>query len=89
MTETNPSTDDYYEPGIYEIRIQGHIDDSWAEWLGGLTIKREENGDTLLTALVVDQAALFGLLRKVRDVGRPLLSLIYIEPHHSDAPDFK
>lgn len=60
---------------IYEIRIEGHLGCQWTEWFGGLTITLEDNGDTLLTGPVVDQAALYGLLKKVRDLGLPLLSV--------------
>ncbi|MBK9054252.1 MAG: hypothetical protein IPL78_26070 [Chloroflexi bacterium] len=60
---------------IYEIRIEGHLGCQWTEWFGGLTITLEDNGDTLLTGPVVDQAALHGLLKKVRDLGLPLLSV--------------
>ncbi len=65
---------------IYAIRLQGHLDDRWAGWFGGLTITLEEDGCTLLTGPVVDQAALYGLLRKVRDLGMPLLSVNRVEP---------
>ncbi len=75
MSETHASTEDHYEPGLYEIRIKGHLDDRWADWFGGMTITLEDNGDTLLTGPVVDQAALHGLLRKVRDLGMPLISV--------------
>ena len=75
MGETHASTQGHYEPGMYEIRIKGHLDDRWAEWFEGLTITLEDNGDTLLTGLVVDQAALHGLLKKVRDLGLPLVSV--------------
>ncbi|MBM3124437.1 MAG: hypothetical protein FJZ87_05095 [Chloroflexi bacterium] len=64
---------------IYQIRIEGHLDDQWTGWFGGMTITLEENGDTLLTGPVVDQAALFGLLKKVRDLGLPLVWLNRIE----------
>lgn len=64
---------------MYEIRIQGHLDDRWAEWFEGLTITREANGETRITGLVVDQAALHGLLRKVRDLGLPLLAVIQLD----------
>ena len=60
---------------IYQIRIMGHLGRPWTEWFGGLTITHEANGDTLLTGLVVDQAALHGLLKKVRDLGMPLISV--------------
>ena len=71
MSETDASTEEHYEHGLYEIRIKGHLADRWANWFEGLTITLEENGDTLLTGPVVDQAALHGLLRKVRDLGTP------------------
>ena len=63
----------------YEIRIKGHLDDRWAEWFEGLTITLEEDGDTLLTGPVVDQAALHGVLKKVRDLGLPLVSVSPLE----------
>ena len=65
---------------IYQIRIQGHLGRQWTDWFGGLTITLEDNGETLLTGLVVDQAALHGVLRKVRDVGMPLISVNSITP---------
>jgi len=63
------------QPGIYEIRIKGHLGHPWADWFDGLTITLEDNGNTLLTGPVVDQAALHGLLKKVRDLGLPLISV--------------
>ncbi len=89
MSETHGSTEDPYEPGLYEIRIKGHLDDRWADWFEGLTITLEDNGDTLLTGPVVDQAALHGLLRKVRDLGLPLLSVMRVERGQADAADVK
>ena len=89
MSETHASTEDHYKSGLYEFRIKGHLDDRWADWFGGLTITLEENGDTLLTGPVVDQAALHGLLRKVRDLGMPLLSTICVNPGQADASDVK
>ena len=92
MMETYKATEDQYEPGLYEVRIKGHLDTRWAEWFGGLTITPEDNGITLLSGQVVDQAALHGLLRKVRDLGMPLLSVIRIEPGptgQADAPGVK
>ena len=68
------------QPMIYQIRIQGHLGREWTAWFGGLTITREANGDTLLTGAVVDQAALHGVLKKVRDLGIPLLSVNQVEP---------
>lgn len=66
---------DYNEPLVYEIRLKGHLDDQWAAWFGGLSIVLDDSGDTLLTGPVADQAALHGLLRKVRDLGLTLLSV--------------
>jgi len=65
---------------VYQIKIQGHLGSQWEDWFEGMTIKLEENGDTLLTGPVVDQAALFGLLRTVRDLGLPLRSVVCLEP---------
>lgn len=75
MNEPHASPDDQGEPVLYEIRVKGHLDDRWVDWFEGLTITREDNGDTLLTGPVIDQAALHGLLRKVRDLGMPLISI--------------
>lgn len=75
----NPETDPG-KPMVYQIRIEGHLDRQCTDWFEGLAIALEDNGDTLLTGLVVDQAALHELLRKVRDLGRPLLSAFASEP---------
>jgi hypothetical protein len=63
------------QPPIYQIRVTGHLGRQWTDWFGGLTITHEANGDTFLTGPVVDQAALHGLLKKVRDLGMPLISV--------------
>lgn len=84
MSETHESTQGMGEPGLYEIRIRGHLDDRRAAWFEGLTLTREDDGDTLLTGLVVDQAALHGLLRKVRDLGMPLISVNRLRPRQAD-----
>jgi len=65
---------------VYQIRIKGHLGPQWTDWFGGLTVAVEEGGDTLLTGPIVDQAALYGLLKKVRDLGMPLVSVNCIEP---------
>jgi hypothetical protein len=87
MRETDAATEDQYEPGRYEIRLKGHLDDKWIEWFEGLTITREDNGETLLRGLVVDQATLHGLLRKVRDLGLPLVAVMHIDPKQANGPD--
>ncbi len=74
------------QPRVYQIRIKCHLSPQRADWFEGLTITMEENGDTLLTGTVVDQAALHGLLKKVRDLGTPLLSVNYVEPNKQDTP---
>jgi hypothetical protein len=68
------------QPMVYQIRIKGHLGPQWADWFGGLAITLEDDGDTLLAGPVVDQAALHGLLRKVRDLGMPLISAIRVNP---------
>jgi hypothetical protein len=84
----NPTTDPD-QPLVYQIRLQGHLGRNWTEWFGGLTITLEDNGETLLTGPVVDQAALYGLLRKVRDLGLPLISVTRAQTDQIDGPDFK
>lgn len=66
---------DSSQPIVYQIRLKGHLDSEWSEWFGGMTITLEEDGDTRLTGPVIDQAALHGLLKKVRDLGMPLVSV--------------
>ena len=85
------------ESDWYEIRIKGHLDDRWSAWLDGLDLIRAEDGTTVLRGPITDQAALHGLLHKLRDIGLPLLSLTRIAPddpadepsaqHHSQHPD--
>lgn len=67
-------------PPFYQIRIKGHLGAAWADWFAGLTVTLAEDGDTLLTGPVVDQAALHGLLRKIRDLGMPLVSVNQVPP---------
>jgi hypothetical protein len=82
----NPKPDSG-ESMVYQIRIKGHLGRQWTDWFEGLTITLEDNGDTLLTGPVVDQAALHGLLRRVRDLGMPLLSVIQPEKGEQEYPD--
>ncbi len=72
---------------IYQIRIVGHLGSQWTDWFDGLTITLEDNGETVLIGPVVDQAALHGLLKKVRDLGMPLLSVVCLRPAPAHAPD--
>jgi hypothetical protein len=68
------------QPMVYQIRLKGHLGSGWTDWFGGMAITLEDDGDTLLTGPVEDQAALHGLLRKVRDLGMPLISAIRVKP---------
>ena len=77
--ELNPKTDPS-QPVVYQIRLKGHLGSQWTDWFEGLTITLKEDGDTFLTGPVVDQAALHGLLKKVRDLGMPLVSVSPVEP---------
>jgi hypothetical protein len=79
----DPTTDST----IYQIRVKGHLGCRWADWFEGMTITPEDNGDTLLTGPVVDQAALHGLLKRVRDLGLPLLAVVRLEPGQADVSD--
>jgi hypothetical protein len=75
------------QPMIYKIRLKGHLGRHWTDWFDGLTITLEDNGETLLTGPLADQAALHGLLKKVRDVGMPLLSVVGVKPGQADASE--
>jgi hypothetical protein len=81
-TRTDPS-----QPTVYQIRVKGHLGSQWTDWFGGLTITLEDNGETLITGPVVDQAALHGLLKKVRDLGMPLISVVIVVQGYS-SPSF-
>lgn len=80
MSETHALPEYYDGSGLYEIRLKGHLDARWANQFEGLTITLEENGNILLTGPVTDQAALHGLLKKIRDLGMPLISVSVIAP---------
>ncbi len=77
------------ESGLYEIRIKGHLDDRWSDRLGNAVITLEDNGNTLLTCHAIDQAALHGLLKKVRDLGMPLVSVSPVDPDPAYPSDVK
>jgi hypothetical protein len=87
MNTTHASTEGQDEPARYEIRLKGHLDTRWAEWFEGLTISLEDNGETVLSGPVVDQAALHGLLRRVRDLGLPLLSVMKVDLEQADGSE--
>src|SRR5574341_2330249 len=81
---TNPS-----QAVVYQIRLKGHLGSQWTDWFEGLTITLEEDGNTLLTGPVIDQAALHGLLKKVRDLGMPLVSVSPLEHGQVDQSNVK
>jgi len=84
----NPKTNPR-QPMVYEIKVEGHLGRHWTGWFGDVTITLEDNGNTLLAGPVVDQAALYGLLKKVRDLGIPLLSVNRVKPSQTDASNSK
>jgi hypothetical protein len=86
MSETPAATSDRHAPGGYEIRLKGHLDPRWSGWFDGLRLTHESDGTTVLRGPVVDQAALHGLLRKVRDLGLTLVSVTQVEAGRPDAP---
>jgi hypothetical protein len=84
MSDKRISDEKHNQRQWYEIRLKGHLDDRWAEWFEGLTITLEDNGDTLMSGSVIDQAALHGLLKKVRDLGMPLVSVNQVQFNDTD-----
>jgi len=89
MSNDLNSKTDPGKPMVYQIRIKGHLGSQWTDWFEGLTITLEEDGNTLLTGPVIDQAALHGLLKKVRDLGMPLVSVSPVESGQADTLDVK
>ena len=89
MSNDINSESDPGQPLVYQIRIKGHLGREWADWFEGLTLTALDNGETLLTGAVVDQAALHGVLRKVRDLGMPLLSVFRVTRGQAEASDVK
>ena len=83
LNKRKPKTDPG-QPIVYQIRLRGHLSDQWTGWFEGLTITLEEDGDTLLSGPLVDQAALHGLLKKIRDLGITLISINCVEPGKPD-----
>ena len=86
MRETHTSIDGHHDPGQYEIRLKGHLDAQWAVWFDGLSLRHDSDGTTTIHGPVVDQAALHGVLTKVRDLGLPLVSVTHVQPGQPDVP---
>ena len=80
------STGSHSDAGRYEIRVKGHLHSRWAAWFEGLMLTNHSDGTTVISGPVLDQAALHGLLQKVRDVGLPLVSVTSIDPDQPDVP---
>ena len=89
MSNDINSKSDPGQPIIYQIRVKGHLGHCWADWFAGLTITALDNGETLLAGPVIDQAALHGLLKKVRDVAMPLISVNCVKIDQAYASDVK
>ena len=87
MSTPHTSPEDHHEPECYEIRLKGHLDDRWADQFEHMRFGHASDGTTILTGPVVDQAALYGLLRKVRDLGLPLLAVNLVDPKQANGPD--
>ena len=87
MSEPHVATEDHHEPGRYEIRLKGHLDAWWADRFAGLSFTHASDGTTILAGPLVDQAALYGLLRKVRDLGLPLIAVNQVDPKQANGPD--
>jgi len=85
MSKTNHSGADSGQPAVYQIRIKGHLGCQWAAWFEQMTMKDEANGETTLTGPVIDQAAMHGVLKKIRDLGLPLVSVIPLQSDNSDS----
>ncbi len=79
------STSRRHDPAPYEIRVGGHLDSRWAAWFDGLSLTRETDGTTIIHGRVPDQAALYGVLLKLRDLGLPLVSVTQVGPDQSEA----
>jgi hypothetical protein len=89
MSDTRSPIPDADQPVVYQIRLKGHLSSQWLGWFDGLTITAEEDGSTLLAGPVIDQAALHGILKRIRDLGLPLLSVNSIDPGPPDGADGK
>ena len=86
MSGTQSSRGSRHESGTYEIRLTGYLDDRWAAWFDGLSLTHNSDGVTVLRGRIVDQAALHGLLHKIRDLGMPLISVAQVGPDPPNLP---
>ena len=84
MSDIQSSTKIHDEPNLYEIRLKGHLTDRWAGWFRDVSIRLEDDGTTRLICPVIDQAALHGLLKKIRDLGLPLISVNRVQPGQNE-----
>ncbi|HEY0602830.1 MAG TPA: hypothetical protein VGD58_07960 [Herpetosiphonaceae bacterium] len=87
MNDSHTSTEEHREPGCYEIRLKGHLDAGWADQFERMSFTHASDGTTILIGPLVDQAALYGLLRKVRDLGLPLIAVNQVDPRQANRPD--
>jgi hypothetical protein len=87
MTAAHAPNADHHEARLYEIRLKGRLDGRWSDWFDGLSFTHASDGTTIIHGPVADQAALHGLLAKVRDLGLPLVSVIHVEPEQENVPD--
>ena len=89
MTAAHAPTDDHHDARLYEIRLKGHLAARWSDRFCGLSFTHASDGTTVIRGPVADQAALHGLLAKLRDLGLPLVSVIHVEPEQANVPDVK
>ncbi len=89
MTDEQQANPDANQQTIYQFRIKGHLGTQWMGWFEGLTVTLEEDGNTLLSGPVIDQSAMHGILKKIRDLGMPLLSVNSVETRTQDTSDNK
>ena len=87
MSDTHASSDARRDLGEYEIRLKGHLEPRWAAWFDGLSLTKESDGTTVIRGSAIDQAALHGLLSKVRDLGLPLIALTQVDPKQMEGKE--
>lgn len=89
MTDEQKTNPDANQQTVYQLKLKGHLGPQWMNWFEGLTVTLEEDGNTLLTGPVIDQSALHGILKKIRDLGMPLLSVNSVGPGSQDTSEDK